>query len=119
MSNDCVQRVVTIAQLHYDDCVTALLFCVCVCMRRVVIYSKTRCPFCLEAKRTLTELGVNFTAFEIDVLDNGADVHQALKNLHEQKTVPYIFINQVCVCVYVCARMWVCVRNLMGQMKIR
>lgn len=45
----------------------------------VVVFSKTTCPFCKEAKTILENGGVKFTAKEIDTDPEGADIQEALR----------------------------------------
>ncbi|EWC48337.1 hypothetical protein DRE_02106 [Drechslerella stenobrocha 248] len=59
----------------------------------VAVFSKSYCPFCTKAKRLLTELNVNFKAMELDVIENGSEIHAAVKEISEQNTVPCIYIG--------------------------
>ena len=65
--------------------------------RAVFVASKTYCPYCQRAKRTLfEELHVspdNVTLLELDTMDGGADVQEALLELSGQRTVPNIYIR--------------------------
>ena len=47
----------------------------------VVVFSKTTCPFCKEAKEILERGGVKFLAKEIDTDPQGADIQEALRQL--------------------------------------
>ncbi len=56
--------------------------------------------FCIEITRTLVEQGVPFTYYQIDLFGGGDDknitqatTHEALKNLTNQKTLPYVYVN--------------------------
>lgn len=52
--------------------------------------------FCIEVARTLVDLGVPFTYFRLDLFSGdypGPKVHEALKTMTAQRTVPYVFIN--------------------------
>ncbi|PIS09969.1 MAG: glutaredoxin [Bdellovibrio sp. CG10_big_fil_rev_8_21_14_0_10_47_8] len=59
-------------------------------MAKVVVYSKVPCPYCVHAKRFLTEKGVAFE--EID-LTGKPDEIQAIKEKTGWMTVPIILIN--------------------------
>jgi tellurite resistance protein len=55
--------------------------------------------FCIEVTRTLVEQGVPFAYYRIDLFSGGdgnitqATAHEALRNLTNQRTVPYVFVN--------------------------
>ncbi len=59
-------------------------------MAKVVVYSKSHCPYCVRAKNLLKQKGV---AFEEVNLDDKLDEFDALKKKTGQMTVPMIFIN--------------------------
>jgi len=60
----------------------------------VVIFSKTFCPFCKKTKALFAdELKVDASIFELDTMDNGAEVQAALQELTSQKTVPSVWIK--------------------------
>ncbi|KAI8997433.1 thioredoxin-like protein [Pilobolus umbonatus] len=61
---------------------------------RVVVYSKTYCPYCTKAKKVLQDMGIEFIAIELDQEDDGAAIQQYLLKKTGQRTVPNIFINQ-------------------------
>jgi len=60
----------------------------------VVVYSKSWCPYCRQAKQTLTEFGASFKAYELDQIDNGSAIQEYLAEKTGQRTVPNIFIEQ-------------------------
>jgi glutaredoxin 3 len=59
-------------------------------MAKVVIYSKTYCPFCVRAKNLLNGKGV---AFEEIMVDSDPELFNQLKQKSGMLTVPQIFIN--------------------------
>lgn len=59
-------------------------------MAKILLYSKSHCPYCVRAKNLLTQKGV---AFEEINLDDKLDELDALKKKTGQMTVPMIFIN--------------------------
>jgi glutaredoxin 3 len=62
---------------------------------KIVIFSKSYCPYCTKAKELFSSLKVDGTrVYELDNMDNGADIQKALLDLTGQRTVPNIFINQ-------------------------
>lgn len=59
-------------------------------MQNVVIYSKSWCPFCIQAKRLLQAKQVNFT--EIDVEREPAKMQEMMQN-SGRRTVPQIWVG--------------------------
>jgi glutaredoxin 3 len=57
---------------------------------KIVVYSKSNCPYCVRAKDLLKKKG---TAFEEINLDNDFEGLTRLKNQTGLQTVPQIFIN--------------------------
>ena len=45
---------------------------------KVVIFSKSWCPFCLKTKALFDQLGTSYTAVELDEMDDGAAIQDAL-----------------------------------------
>jgi glutaredoxin 3 len=62
-------------------------------MAKVEIYTTPICPYCLRAKRLLTEKGVAFT--EYDVSRDPAKREEMFKRADGRYTVPQIFIDDV------------------------
>jgi glutaredoxin 3 len=60
---------------------------------KVVVYSKSWCPFCLKTKALLDSMGVEYKAVELDELDDGAAIQEALLGLTKQRTVPNVFVG--------------------------
>jgi len=63
---------------------------------RVVIFSKSYCPYCQSAKDLFTTRfpDVNVKVLELDLRDDGSEIQGYLQQLTNQRTVPNIFINQ-------------------------
>ncbi|QDZ17768.1 glutaredoxin [Chloropicon primus] len=59
----------------------------------LVIFSKTTCGYCARAKSLLDSMKVTFNAVELNQIENGAEVQNALKEITGQRTVPNIFIK--------------------------
>eukprot|EP00011_Vannellida_sp_DIVA3-517-6-12_P012333 CAMPEP_0114615004 /NCGR_PEP_ID=MMETSP0168-20121206/5943_1 /TAXON_ID=95228 ORGANISM="Vannella sp., Strain DIVA3 517/6/12" /NCGR_SAMPLE_ID=MMETSP0168 /ASSEMBLY_ACC=CAM_ASM_000044 /LENGTH=165 /DNA_ID=CAMNT_0001826065 /DNA_START=36 /DNA_END=533 /DNA_ORIENTATION=+ len=63
-------------------------------VNEVTVFSKSYCPYCKRAKGLLDKLGVKYTAVEMDVIPNGADVQRALLQSTGQRTVPNVFFGK-------------------------
>ncbi|KAM2682813.1 hypothetical protein EV1_044512 [Malus domestica] len=59
----------------------------------VVVFSKTHCPFCVNVKQLLTQLGASYKAIELDSESDGAQIQSALAEWTGQRTVPNVFIG--------------------------
>ena len=57
---------------------------------KVTVYTKVPCPYCLNAKRMLTNKGVTFQ--EVDLTDK-FDEMQKMKDRYGWQTFPMILIN--------------------------
>mmetsp|Transcript_26947 Transcript_26947/g.30830 ORF Transcript_26947/g.30830 Transcript_26947/m.30830 type:complete len:134 (-) Transcript_26947:179-580(-) len=62
---------------------------------QVVLYSKTYCPYCTNAKSLFKTNFPNATTkvVELDKLSNGSDIQSILKEMTGQRTVPSVWIN--------------------------
>jgi glutaredoxin 3 len=62
----------------------------------IVVFSKTYCPYCTQAKKFLKEQGVwdKVVVVELDEREDGDQVQNYLHQLTKQRTVPNIFIAQ-------------------------
>uniref|UniRef100_A0A674HIZ9 thioredoxin-disulfide reductase (NADPH) n=1 Tax=Taeniopygia guttata TaxID=59729 RepID=A0A674HIZ9_TAEGU len=60
---------------------------------RVMIFSKSYCPYCNKVKELFNSLHVEYYALELDVIDDGASIQQVLAELTNQRTVPNVFVN--------------------------
>ncbi|QDZ24241.1 glutaredoxin [Chloropicon primus] len=59
----------------------------------VVIYSKSWCPFCSQAKAIFDGLDTQYFALELDEIEEGPDVQEALQELTGVRTVPQVFVK--------------------------
>ncbi|KAJ5990813.1 hypothetical protein N7499_011365 [Penicillium canescens] len=59
----------------------------------VVVFSKSYCPYCNATKSTLRSLDATFECLELDKMEDGGEIQDALQELTKQRTVPNIFIN--------------------------
>ncbi|KAI9030961.1 glutaredoxin-1 [Phycomyces nitens] len=60
---------------------------------KVVVFSKSYCPYCTKAKKILAEFDVEVFIVELDKHADGAAIQNYLLTLTGQRTVPNIFIN--------------------------
>jgi len=60
---------------------------------KVMVFSKTTCPFCTRIKQLFDSLGHKYEVLELDQIDDGAQVQAALAEKSGQRTVPNVFIN--------------------------
>jgi len=60
---------------------------------KVLVFSKTYCPYCTEAKNIFSSVSVAFETYELDNLPDGEDMQNALLEITGQRTVPNIFIS--------------------------
>ncbi len=60
-------------------------------MARVEIYTTSVCPFCVQAKRLLKELGIPYD--ELDVEDDAERRAEMIRRAEGRRTVPQIFID--------------------------
>ena len=61
----------------------------------VMMFSKSYCPFCDQAKNLFTAQGVAFAAVELDVVAGGEAMANELKASTKQRTFPNTFIGKV------------------------
>ncbi|MCJ1357623.1 MAG: hypothetical protein MMC33_007619 [Icmadophila ericetorum] len=60
----------------------------------VAVFSKSYCPYCKATKALLTSLNANFYTIELDQVDDGSDIQNALYEITDQRSVPNIFIDK-------------------------
>ena len=59
----------------------------------VMVYSKSYCPFATQTKNLLRAKGINAKIVELDVVANGAQIQNTLRQMTGQGTVPNVFIK--------------------------
>ncbi|KAK3055473.1 Glutaredoxin [Extremus antarcticus] len=59
----------------------------------VAVFSKSYCPYCKATKSLLSEMGVKPYIIELDQVDDGAAIQDALEDITHQRSVPNIFID--------------------------
>ena len=64
---------------------------------KVVMYSKSYCPFCNQCKGLFEQKGIYDGAeiIELDLVEGGAEIQEALLSITGQRTVPNVFIGGV------------------------
>ncbi|KAM7252549.1 hypothetical protein ACFE04_024432 [Oxalis oulophora] len=60
---------------------------------RIVIFSKSYCPYCFHAKRIFGELNEQPFVVELDLRDDGGQIQYVLLDLIGRRTVPQVFVN--------------------------
>ncbi|XP_060095658.1 thioredoxin reductase 3 [Heteronotia binoei] len=60
---------------------------------QVMIFSKSFCPYCTKVKELFRSLGVEYSALELDKIDDGPTIQDVLLGLTGQRTVPNVFVN--------------------------
>ncbi|KAL3927466.1 MAG: hypothetical protein SGBAC_013077 [Bacillariaceae sp.] len=61
----------------------------------VVVFSKTYCPYCVNAKDDLSSIGIAPIIVELDVRPDGEKIQAALQQMTGQRTVPSAWVNGV------------------------
>ncbi|KAJ9454585.1 Glutaredoxin-C2 [Diplonema papillatum] len=62
---------------------------------KVLVFSKTSCPYCSQVKQVFSQLGVQPAVVELDVVQNGSRIQAELHSLTQQRTVPNVFIGEM------------------------
>jgi len=60
---------------------------------KVMVFSKSFCPYCSKAKSAFDKLGVKPFVLEIEDRNDCEDIQQALLTLTGKRSVPRVFIN--------------------------
>ncbi|XP_076680280.1 uncharacterized protein LOC143375239 [Andrena cerasifolii] len=63
----------------------------------VVIFSKTRCPYCKMAKEIFDDLKRKYTTIELDERDDGDEIQSILGEMTGARTVPRVFVKGICL----------------------
>jgi glutaredoxin 3 len=59
------------------------------------MFSKSYCPFSAASKTLLNHNGVEFMYFDMDIIEDGQNLYNALKFYTRYMTVPNIFIGGI------------------------
>ncbi|KAL9224725.1 hypothetical protein vseg_000734 [Gypsophila vaccaria] len=60
---------------------------------KIVIFSKSYCPYCRRAKEVFKELNQTPHVIELDERDDGWDIQTALSEIVGRRTVPQVFVD--------------------------
>ncbi|CAO3607979.1 unnamed protein product [Cunninghamella echinulata] len=60
---------------------------------KIVVFSKTYCPYCTASKNLFKQLGEKAEVIELDTRPDGSAIQDYLNTKTGQRTVPNIFIN--------------------------
>lgn len=61
---------------------------------KVVVFSKSYCPYCKKAKAALSGAGLKeYTLIELDERDDGDEIQDALLKITGARSVPRVFIG--------------------------
>lgn len=60
---------------------------------KVMVFSKSWCPFCMKTKALFESLDVPYSAMELDELDDGVEIQEELLKMTDQRTVPSVWIG--------------------------
>ncbi|RLV91231.1 Glutaredoxin-2 mitochondrial [Spathaspora sp. JA1] len=59
----------------------------------IFIASKSYCPYCAATKKTIEQITKEAYVLELDEIEDGAEIQEALLELTGQRTVPNVFIG--------------------------
>uniref|UniRef100_A0A182J3M7 Glutaredoxin-2, mitochondrial n=2 Tax=Anopheles atroparvus TaxID=41427 RepID=A0A182J3M7_ANOAO len=60
---------------------------------KVVIFSKTYCPYCTMAKEPFKKLNKEYACYELDKRNDGDEIQSVLGEMTGARTVPRVFID--------------------------
>mmetsp|Transcript_21713 Transcript_21713/g.34005 ORF Transcript_21713/g.34005 Transcript_21713/m.34005 type:complete len:170 (-) Transcript_21713:131-640(-) len=60
---------------------------------KVMVFSKTFCPFCVKAKKTLDSLSVDYEVMELDKRDDGPQIQDLMVDITGGRSVPRVFVG--------------------------
>ncbi|EPS57352.1 hypothetical protein M569_17467 [Genlisea aurea] len=61
---------------------------------RIVMFSKSYCPYCSRAKRIFRQLNEEPFVVELDLRDDGSKIQDVLLEMVGRRTVPQVFANR-------------------------
>ncbi|CAG9856960.1 unnamed protein product [Phyllotreta striolata] len=64
---------------------------------KIVIFSKTYCPYCDLAKECFDKIGVPYLAVELNKRGDGNEVQSILSQMTGARTVPRVFVKEKCI----------------------
>lgn len=60
---------------------------------KVVVYSKSYCPYCARVKGLFGKLNVDYKLVELDEIADGGEIQAALSEVTGVRTVPQVFVG--------------------------
>mmetsp|Transcript_23396 Transcript_23396/g.59159 ORF Transcript_23396/g.59159 Transcript_23396/m.59159 type:complete len:154 (-) Transcript_23396:233-694(-) len=60
---------------------------------KVMVFSKTWCPFCIKAKKALDSVGAKYSVMELDDREDGGEIQDVFVELTGARSVPRVFID--------------------------
>jgi len=60
---------------------------------KVVVFSKSYCPYCTKAKKALQDVGASFEVLELDKRSDCGEFQDELAKITGGRSVPRVFIN--------------------------
>ncbi|VVD01191.1 uncharacterized protein LOC126977549 [Leptidea sinapis] len=64
---------------------------------KVVVFSKSYCPYCKLAKDVFVKVKQPIKVYELDEREDGNEIQETLAQITGFRTVPQVFINGNCV----------------------
>ncbi|CAG9817797.1 unnamed protein product [Phaedon cochleariae] len=64
---------------------------------KIVIFSKTSCPYCKLAKEVFDKLNAKYTEITLENRDDGEAIQSILGEMTGARTVPRVFVNGKCI----------------------
>ncbi|KAI9028785.1 glutaredoxin [Hyaloraphidium curvatum] len=61
---------------------------------KIMVFSKSYCPYCDTAKSTLNKMGLDYKRVELDEIPDGSQIQAYLQQITGQRTVPNIFVRE-------------------------
>lgn len=65
----------------------------CIAENKVMVFSKSFCPFCHKVKDLFKKINVAYEVLELDLIENGNAIQAALQEKSGQRTVPNVYIS--------------------------
>ncbi|CAM9184097.1 unnamed protein product [Phaeothamnion confervicola] len=59
----------------------------------VVVFSKSSCPYCHNAKRALARIGCKPLVVELNQVPDGSEIQSTLARMTGRRTVPNVFVG--------------------------
>lgn len=60
---------------------------------KVMMFSKSYCPYCTKAKKALQQAGATFEVMELDNRKDGSAIQDLMLKMTGGRSVPRVFIN--------------------------